>query len=170
MTDGKQDDGSATRSLRDRLKLSRFLGGGVAVRSPAAGDVAVIDVPRERMPLPVRKPRTRPSMYWISLVGCVLIPAFATVLYLIFIASDQYVAEARFAVRKAPAMQATSDKSSEALAELPGRSGAPQRRLPTRKRTSSPIISEAEPRSRTSRRKSTSWRSSSAPKPISGRA
>lgn len=124
MTDGKQDVGSTTRSLRDRLKLSPFLNGGVAVRSPAARDVAVIDVPRERMPLPVRRPRTRPSMYWISLVGCVLIPAFATVLYLIFIASDQYVAEARFAVRKAPAMQTTSDKSSGGAGGIAGAIGA----------------------------------------------
>jgi capsular polysaccharide transport system permease protein len=44
-------------------------------------------------------PRKRPSAYLISLVAVVGVPSIVAALYLAFIASDQYVAEARFAVK-----------------------------------------------------------------------
>ncbi len=47
------------------------------------------------------KPRRRPSAFLISFVACVLAPAFAASLYFAFVASDQFAAEARFAVRSA---------------------------------------------------------------------
>jgi capsular polysaccharide transport system permease protein len=46
-----------------------------------------------------RRPWRRPSGYLLSLILFVVIPAIVSMVYLIFIASDQYVAEARFAVR-----------------------------------------------------------------------
>jgi capsular polysaccharide transport system permease protein len=46
-------------------------------------------------------PRNRPSAYLISLFGLVVVPSIIAALYLAFIASDQYVAEARFAVKSA---------------------------------------------------------------------
>jgi capsular polysaccharide transport system permease protein len=41
----------------------------------------------------------KPSGYLLSLILFVVIPSVASIIYLIFIASDQFVAEARFAVR-----------------------------------------------------------------------
>jgi len=44
-------------------------------------------------------PRLKISPHLASFIGCVLVPAFAAVVYYAFIASNQYAAEARFAVR-----------------------------------------------------------------------
>src|ERR1700687_5924671 len=49
--------------------------------------------------LTIGPPSPKPPGYLISLILAVVIPAFMAILYLAFIASDQYVAEARFAVR-----------------------------------------------------------------------
>jgi capsular polysaccharide transport system permease protein len=46
-------------------------------------------------------PGNRPSAYLLSLIVCVVVPSIACALYLAFIASDQYVAEVRFAVKTA---------------------------------------------------------------------
>ena len=46
-----------------------------------------------------RRPWPRPSAYLLSLIVFVMIPTIASTVYLVFIASDQYVAEVRFAVR-----------------------------------------------------------------------
>src|ERR1700676_3649927 len=53
----------------------------------------------ERSTLTIGPPSPKPPGYLISLILTVAIPAFMAILYLAFIASDQYVAEARFAVR-----------------------------------------------------------------------
>lgn len=69
--------------------------------------------------LPLRRPVTRPSGYLISFIACVLVPAFFCTIYLLFMATDQYVAEARFAVRKAQVgQQVGGDKASGALGAL----------------------------------------------------
>ena len=44
-------------------------------------------------------PRLKISPHLASFIGCVLVPAFAATAYFAFIASNQYAAEARFAVR-----------------------------------------------------------------------
>jgi len=46
-----------------------------------------------------RRPWQKPSGYLLSLILFVAIPTIASMIYLVFIASDQYVAEARFAIR-----------------------------------------------------------------------
>ena len=53
----------------------------------------------------------RVSGYWLSFALFVAAPALASVVYLMFVASDQYVAETKFALRTAQ-METTKDKSS----------------------------------------------------------
>jgi capsular polysaccharide transport system permease protein len=48
-------------------------------------------------------PKLKVSPLLASFVGCVLVPAFAAVVYFAFIASNQYAAEVRFAVRSVEA-------------------------------------------------------------------
>jgi len=56
---------------------------------------------RDWAQIPARFPVKRPSAYLLSFVLAVVIPSFMAILYLAFIASDQYVSEASFAIRAA---------------------------------------------------------------------
>jgi capsular polysaccharide transport system permease protein len=47
------------------------------------------------------RPRKRPSAYLVTLILFVVLPSIAAAIYFAFIASDQYVAETRFAVKAA---------------------------------------------------------------------
>ncbi len=66
---------------------------------------------RGRDPLP--QAPSLPNFYLASFLAIVVIPAFICVVYLAFIASDQYVAEARLAVKSAQ-FEFGSDKASSA--------------------------------------------------------
>jgi capsular polysaccharide transport system permease protein len=55
----------------------------------------------ESSTLTIGVPAPKPPVYLLSFILAVVIPAFMAIVYLAFIASDQYVAEARFAVRTA---------------------------------------------------------------------
>jgi capsular polysaccharide transport system permease protein len=68
-----------------------------------------------------RRPWQKPSGYLLSLILFVAIPTIASMIYLIFIASDQYVAEARFAVR---ASQFELDQSKQKSAASSSGAGA----------------------------------------------
>jgi len=76
--------------------------------------------PQEISPPPVSvgasdPPRWRISGYLVSFVAIVIVPALAATLYFALIASDQYIAEARFAVHSNMADTVTpSSKSSKA--------------------------------------------------------
>jgi capsular polysaccharide transport system permease protein len=63
------------------------------------------------------RPRRRPSAYLISFILCVLAPAFAASLYFALFASDQFAAEARFAVRSA-ASETGADKLKSVLSAV----------------------------------------------------
>ncbi|HJQ57115.1 MAG TPA: capsule biosynthesis protein [Vineibacter sp.] len=67
--------------------LRRMLG-----RRPEADVVSPLE-------LPIAMPARRPPWAMISFIACVVLPGVATVLYLAFIASDQYIAETRAVVR-----------------------------------------------------------------------
>jgi capsular polysaccharide transport system permease protein len=62
-----------------------------------------------------RSSRKRPSFYLISFALFVVLPSIASAIYLAFIASDQYVAEARFAVKQA---QFDTAKTTSELSKL----------------------------------------------------
>jgi capsular polysaccharide transport system permease protein len=64
-----------------------------------------------------RRPWPRPSGYLLSLIIFVFIPTIASTIYLIFIASDQYVAEVRFAVR-ASQFELDKDKLKSAASSI----------------------------------------------------
>ena len=64
-----------------------------------------------------RKPLPLPNFYLASFVAIVVIPSFLCIVYLAFIASDQYVAEARFAV-KAAQFEFGRDSANGTLASL----------------------------------------------------
>jgi capsular polysaccharide transport system permease protein len=66
---------------------------------------------------PPSKPGKRPSLYLISFFIFVIIPTIAAVIYFLLIASDQYVAEARFAV-KAAQFDVDFDKTKSSLTKL----------------------------------------------------
>jgi capsular polysaccharide transport system permease protein len=61
--------------------------------------------------------------YFVTFVAMVVVPSFLAILYLAFLASDQYVAEARFAVRNL-ALEEPSKPSSSAKVEISGTQGA----------------------------------------------
>ncbi len=61
--------------------------------------------------------RSRPSGYFISFILFVALPAIAAAVYYALIASNQFVAEARFAVRTAQ-VESISDKLKSALASV----------------------------------------------------
>jgi capsular polysaccharide transport system permease protein len=65
----------------------------------------------------VAAPRTRPPAYLISFFALVVVPAFAAAVYFAFLASDQYVAETRFAVRSAQ-IESLGDKVKSALSSV----------------------------------------------------
>ena len=60
----------------------------------------------------------RIPILWASFLLCVFVPSFGVVLYLAFIASDQYVAEARLSVRAAPMDRAPLSGAGPSLAML----------------------------------------------------
>jgi len=62
-----------------------------------------------------RPPSKRPSAYLITFVLFVVLPSIASAIYLAFIASDQYVAETRFAVKQA---QFDTDRVKSDLSKL----------------------------------------------------
>src|SRR5579872_6272944 len=64
----------------------------------------------------------RPSGYLLSLITLVVIPSIMAVFYLAFIASDQYAAEARFAVRSIQSESGSEDLLSS-LTKLGSASG-----------------------------------------------
>jgi capsular polysaccharide transport system permease protein len=78
----------------------------------------VPQLPGDSFAPPIRKPRTRPSAYLISLFGMVVVPAAVAGIYLAFMASDQYVAEARFAVRKSQLEMGQDNKLSSMLSSF----------------------------------------------------
>ncbi|WP_020176000.1 hypothetical protein [Methyloferula stellata] len=79
--------------------------------------------------LPVRLPVKRPSAYLLSFVLAVVVPSFIAILYLAFIASDQYVSEARFAIRAAEIdfggsrQQGASTLSAGSIGSMPSLAG-----------------------------------------------
>jgi capsular polysaccharide transport system permease protein len=81
---------------------------GLPLRKATAGDLEI----EAEIEIPPRAPWSRPSAYLISFVAFVVIPALVCAFYLIFIASDQYVSEARFAVQSAQFGLGGGDKGS----------------------------------------------------------
>jgi capsular polysaccharide transport system permease protein len=75
--------------------------------------VEVEPVPPWRTALP------RPPLYLLSFILLVVIPSLLSIVYLVFIASDQYVAEARFAVQTAHA-EIERDKLASTLSAVGG--------------------------------------------------
>jgi len=65
----------------------------------------------------VAAPRTRPPAYLLSFFALVVAPAFAAAVYFAFLASDQYVAETRFAVRSSQ-IETLGDKMKSALSSI----------------------------------------------------
>jgi capsular polysaccharide transport system permease protein len=86
----------------------RIVGRGLALRTSVEGsqDGLAGDLPRKRV-----------SFYFLSFIGCVVIPAFACAIYFAFLASDQFVAETRFAVREANS-ESLGDKLKSALSSV----------------------------------------------------
>src|ERR1700730_5928016 len=72
----------------------------------------------ESSTLTIGPPSPKPPGYLISLFLAVVVPAFMAIVYLAFIASDQYVAEARFAVRTSQVDIGGSDKLLSSLSSL----------------------------------------------------
>lgn len=91
-----------SRWLASRLN-SRSGAGMLAVREALAVSKPSIEGGDEALAPPSRRwrPQAGFSGYFLSLIGFVVIPALVYAFYMIFLASDQYLAEARFAVRKA---------------------------------------------------------------------
>lgn len=73
--------------------IARRVLGSVALRVSGHGTT---DAPSR-----IRKPLALPNGYLASFIAIVVIPSFLCIIYLAFIASNQYVAEARFAVKRA---------------------------------------------------------------------
>lgn len=99
----RQELGQANpvRTTQGVAPVLRWVRRVLPVRIPAA------EPPNVEAPLPLsedtwwRRVLTAIFNYRTSFVVFVLAPSFACAVYLAFIASDQYVAEARFAVRAA---------------------------------------------------------------------
>jgi capsular polysaccharide transport system permease protein len=75
------------------------------------------------VPIDVFSPEARTSSFpfgKLSFIACVLIPALAVSLYFAFIASDQFVAEARFVVRLGPQDSSAKDGLSSVLSAVKG--------------------------------------------------
>lgn len=125
MTEEKLDDRQALSHVRSRFRLPTFLGGKRSLQRAGSTEVEIVPPGQspQGMVLPTRSARTRPSMYLLSFIGLVLLPAFLATFYLIFWASDIYIAEARFAVRKAASTQASGDKAASAVSAITGGGG-----------------------------------------------
>jgi capsular polysaccharide transport system permease protein len=85
----------------------------------------VVEAPRQGWTALPTRTFPRGSPYLLSFIGLVALPSFAAILYLAFIASDQYVSEARFALHAAqndlniPKQSSSSSMSSAATGSLP---------------------------------------------------
>lgn len=123
MTEEKLDDRQVQKALVSRLRLPAFLRGRGDVRSSSTVEIVAPGPGAGRMALPTARPRTRPSFYLLSFIGLVLLPALLATIYLFFLASDIYVAEARFAVRKATIAQLPGEKAASAASALTGGGG-----------------------------------------------
>lgn len=95
--------------------LLKRIGAGALARWPDR------EVPaRGNEPSEARLPRTLswPSAYLLSFIGLVIIPTIVAAIYLGFIASNQYVAETRFAVRKSKLETGRENKVASMLASM----------------------------------------------------
>jgi capsular polysaccharide transport system permease protein len=96
--------------------VARRFSGAVALRPPEPAETAAETRPRKPLPLP--------NGYLASFFAVFVIPSFLCIVYLAFIASDQYVAEARFAVQTAQfgfaSLKLDDDKSSGPAAAVGG--------------------------------------------------
>lgn len=119
MTEEKLEERHALNRGRLRFRLPAYLGGRRDLAKADSNQIQMLPAPMG-VALPTRLLSTRPSLYLISFVGIVIIPAFLTMLYLIFWASDVYIAEARFAVRKAASSQSSTDKAASAVSAISG--------------------------------------------------
>lgn len=125
MTEEKLDDRKVQKSVVLRLRLPAFLRGRTNALARTASPVEIMAPSggQARISLPTASRSTRPSFYLLSFIGIVLLPALLASFYLLFWASDIYVAEARFAVRKAALGQLPSDKASSAASALTAAAG-----------------------------------------------
>lgn len=123
MREEKLIERQAVKASSGFFRLPAFLG----LKMPGATQAGALellspDEAKAGLRLPSRTRRNRPSGYLFSFIGFVLLPALFSSFYLIFWASDLYVAEARFAVRKAFAAQATVGKGTSPIG-VPGSGG-----------------------------------------------
>ena len=98
--------------------LARQVMSRISLRKTAVDLRAEDDL--EGATLTVDPPSPKPPGYLISLILTVVVPAFLAILYLAFLASDQYVAEARFAVRTSQTDGGGSDKLLSSLSSMAG--------------------------------------------------
>jgi capsular polysaccharide transport system permease protein len=120
MTEEKLDDRKVQKTLVSGLRLPAFLKGRGNLRASSPLEIVSPGPGPDRMALLPATRRTRPSFYLLSFIGLVLLPALLATIYLLFLASDIYIAEARFAVRKAAIGQSSSDKAASAVGALTG--------------------------------------------------
>lgn len=100
----------AVPALVRQSAVGRAIGLAPIETPPISEDLTVIS--------PV--PRPRASGYFISFIGMVVLPALVAAVYFAFLAADQYVAEARFAVRKSHLEMGRDNKISNVLSALSG--------------------------------------------------
>lgn len=105
-----------TQVARPRNALAPFLGRiarSLAPARTAKGDLSeIVDSGPRRAN--VESSRSWPSAYWLTFVAFVVIPAFAVSLYFAIWASDQFVAESRFAVTTTKT-ESVADKLKSAI-------------------------------------------------------
>lgn len=119
MSEKKTDTAPAPDEVRARFRLPALFSKSTPARvGPRDVETVSDGAASPRVAVPVRAPRTRPSFYLLSLIGLVVIPAFFTTFYLVYLASDQFIAEARFAVRKAQIAQGSEEKPSGILGSV----------------------------------------------------
>jgi capsular polysaccharide transport system permease protein len=87
------------------------------MRTRPAKPPIVVDQPTS--PAVSESRRKRPSAYLVSFIVCFVAPALAVSLYFAFIASDQFAAEARFAVRAASIDWGADKPKSSSVASAP---------------------------------------------------
>ncbi len=106
-----------------RGRLSRIFGRSV-VHPERAGATGVPDFETERPNGIIARAASAAFSYRFSFIALVIIPSLAATVYLLFIAADQYAAEARFAVRAAQfdTAKSESDSSKSAMSSVGGAS------------------------------------------------
>jgi capsular polysaccharide transport system permease protein len=100
-----QDLSSARSMIVDRVGRGGAIVGALAAATAPARDT-IWDWLRKIPPL------------WASFIVVVVVPSLMTIFYLAFLASDQYVAEARFSVRTAQIAQSQDNTLQNAAANL----------------------------------------------------